>query len=123
MIVDIGFRLFRTINLNCLVFFRYVSIFKKKQERMMDTCKEPKFTNLYVKNFDCNMTEDLLREKFSKFGKVQTAVIMRDEEGNSRGFGFVKFDSDEDAKKAVEALNGELIGTRFGACVFLTPQI
>nr|GMD39465.1 polyadenylate-binding protein 4-like [Ipomoea batatas] len=68
----------------------YVSTFKKKEERMMDGFKEQKFNNLYVKNFDCNLTEDLLREKFSRYGKVNSAVIMRDEEGNSRGFGFVK---------------------------------
>ncbi|XP_019194171.1 PREDICTED: polyadenylate-binding protein 4-like [Ipomoea nil] len=90
----------------------YVSTFKKKQERMMGAFTEQKFNNLYVKNFDCNLTEDLLREKFSRYGKVNSAVIMRDEEGNSRGFGFVKFDSDEDAMKAVEALNGELIGSK-----------
>ncbi|XP_019178274.1 PREDICTED: polyadenylate-binding protein 6-like [Ipomoea nil] len=90
----------------------YVSIFKKKEERVMDAFKEQKFTNLYVKNFGCNMTENLLREKFSKYGKVNNAVIMRDEEGNSRGFGFVRFDSDEDARKAVEALNGQLIGSK-----------
>ncbi|XP_019178277.1 PREDICTED: polyadenylate-binding protein 6-like [Ipomoea nil] len=90
----------------------YVSIFKKKEERVKDAFKEQKFTNLYVKNFGCNMTEDLLRDKFSRYGNVNNVVIMRDEEGNSRGFGFVNFDSDEDAKMAVEALNGQLIGSK-----------
>nr|GMC73190.1 polyadenylate-binding protein 6-like [Ipomoea batatas] len=112
-LVDFGFKI--VLNNEFKLFggvFRYVSTFKKKEERMMDGYKEQKFNNLYVKNFDCNLTEDLLREKFSRYGKVNSAVIMRDEEGNSRGFGFVKFDSDEDAKKAVEALNGEVIGSK-----------
>nr|GMD34707.1 polyadenylate-binding protein 6-like [Ipomoea batatas]GMD34715.1 polyadenylate-binding protein 6-like [Ipomoea batatas] len=100
------------IGLNCLVFFRYVSIFKKKEERMMDLFNEQKFTNVYVKNFGYNMTEELLREMFSVYGNINSAVIMRDEEGNSRGFGFVNFDSDEDARKAVEALNGQVIGSK-----------
>nr|GMD20124.1 polyadenylate-binding protein 6-like [Ipomoea batatas] len=90
----------------------HVSTFKKKEERVMDAFNEQKFTNLYVKNFGVNMTEDLLREKFSRYGNVKSAVIMRDEQGNSKGFGFVNFDSDEDARKAIEALNGQLIDAR-----------
>nr|GMD81012.1 polyadenylate-binding protein 7-like [Ipomoea batatas] len=58
------------------------------------------------------MTEELLREKFSRYGNINSAAIMRDEERNSRGFGFVNFDSDEDARKAVEALNGQVIGLK-----------
>nr|GLL44986.1 polyadenylate-binding protein 1-B-like [Ipomoea trifida] len=88
----------------------YVSIFKKKEVRMMDVFNEQKFTNVYVKKFGYNMTDELLREKFSRYGNINSAVIMRDEEGNSRGFGFVNFDSDKDARKAVEALNGQVIG-------------
>nr|GMC73191.1 polyadenylate-binding protein 6-like [Ipomoea batatas] len=93
-------------------FSKYVSIFKKKEERMMDLFNEQKFTNVYVKNIGYNMTEELLREMFSVYGNINSAVIMRDEEGNSRGFGFVNFDSDEDARKAVEALNGQVIGSK-----------
>nr|GMD82547.1 polyadenylate-binding protein 6-like [Ipomoea batatas] len=92
----------------------YVSIFKKKEVRMMDVFNEQKFTNVYVKNFGYNMTEELLREKFSRYGNINSDVIMRDEEGNSRGFGFVNFDSDEDARKVVEALNGQVIGAWAG---------
>lgn len=90
---------------------RYVSKFIKKQEREAP-CEDLKFTNLYVKNFDDDLTEDLLREKFSIYGKVHNAVIMRDEKGKSRGFGFVNFYSHEDAKRAVEGLNGALLGTQ-----------
>jgi len=38
--------------------------------------------------------------------QVTSVVVMRDEEGNSKGFGFVNFDDAEGAHKAVEALNG-----------------
>ncbi|XP_019196352.1 PREDICTED: polyadenylate-binding protein 4-like [Ipomoea nil] len=89
----------------------YVSKFIKKQEREAPR-EDLKFTNLYVKNFDDNLTEDLLTEKFSKYGKVHNAIIMRDEKGKSRGFGFVNFYSHEDAKRAVEGLNGALIGSK-----------
>ncbi|KAA8541727.1 hypothetical protein F0562_022879 [Nyssa sinensis] len=87
----------------------YVSKFVKKCERK-DAHEEEKFTNLYVKNLGEEVTEDLLRDKFSEIGKVCNVVIMKDAEGKSRGFGFVHFESHEEAKKAVEALNGVILG-------------
>ena len=53
---------------------------------------------------------DFLKEKFSEHGTVCNIVIMKDDEGKSRGFGFVKFSLHEEAKKAVECLNGALLG-------------
>ena len=37
-------------------------------------------------------------------------VIMKDVKGKSKGFGFVKFKSLEEARKAVEVLNGAQLG-------------
>ncbi|PSS07383.1 Polyadenylate-binding protein like [Actinidia chinensis var. chinensis] len=88
----------------------YVSKFLKRNERK-EAYEEPKFTNLYVKNLGEDVTEDTLREKFSEFGKVCNVLIMKDAEGKSRGFGFVNFESHEEAKTAVEALNGAVIGS------------
>lgn len=62
--------------------------------------------NLYIKNFDEDLTDDLLREKFSPFGVVKNAIVMKDESGKSRGFGFVCFQSPEDARKAIQVMNG-----------------
>ncbi|VFQ80621.1 unnamed protein product [Cuscuta campestris] len=89
----------------------YVSKFINKQERKVP-CEDFKFTNLYVKNLDDDLSEDLLREKFSKHGKVQNAIIVRDENGKSRGFGFVNFHSHEDANRAVQCMNGTLLGSK-----------
>ncbi|KAL2516303.1 Polyadenylate-binding protein 6 [Forsythia ovata] len=87
----------------------YVSKFIKKSER-----KDTKlgFTNLYVKNLDHDLTEDQLKEKFSEYGKVCSAVIMKNEKGKSKGFGFVNFDTCEEAMNAMVALNGALIGSK-----------
>ncbi|KAM1113743.1 hypothetical protein ACFX1Q_046435 [Malus domestica] len=89
----------------------YVSKFVKKSERI-PAQDESKFTNLFVKNLDEHVTEDLLREMFSQYGSVHSLVIMKDEKGKSKGFGFVNFESPEEAKKAVEGMNGALLGSK-----------
>ncbi|GJX15511.1 polyadenylate-binding protein 2-like protein [Tanacetum coccineum] len=43
---------------------------------------------------------------FSEYGHVTSALVMRDADGNSKGFGFVNFKNAEDAAKVVDALNG-----------------
>ncbi|MBA0599265.1 hypothetical protein Gorai_005495 [Gossypium raimondii] len=89
----------------------YVAKFVRKSERTTSS-EEEKFTNLYVKNLFDDMTEDLLKEMFSRYGKVCSVVIMKDGNGMSRGFGFVNFQSPDDAKKALEAMNGLQLGSK-----------
>ncbi|KAL8113766.1 polyadenylate-binding protein 6-like [Apium graveolens] len=88
----------------------YVSKFIKKSERE-NTCEKSNFTNLYVKYLSEDVTEDVLRERFSEYGNISSVVIMKDSAGVSKGFGFVGFNLHEDAKKAMEALNGAVIGS------------
>ncbi|CAO3622165.1 unnamed protein product [Cunninghamella blakesleeana] len=64
-----------------------------------------KFTNVYVKNLDTAVTDKEFTDMFTKYGPVTSALISKDEEGNSKGFGFVNFENSEDAHKAVEDLN------------------
>ena len=73
---------------------------------MKSSQRNQTFTNLYVKNLKAHVTEDDLKEKFSNFGKVTSSAIMREDHGNSKKFGFVNFESPEDADKALKALNG-----------------
>jgi len=63
------------------------------------------FTNVYVKNLDEKVTDAELSTMFSKYGPITSAVVQKDEEGKSKGFGFVNFENHQDAQKAVEALN------------------
>jgi RNA recognition motif-containing protein len=62
----------------------------------------PCFNNLYVKNFPRpEFTDDDLRELFFKYGEIVSAVVMKDGEGKSKGFGFVCFKEPGDAQKAL----------------------
>jgi polyadenylate-binding protein len=63
------------------------------------------FTNLYIKNVDPVMSQDEFYQLFSQFGIVTSTVIQVDENGNSKGFGFVNFEKHEDAQAAVDALH------------------
>lgn len=91
---------------------RYVGWFVKKSDRILPS-PDAKFTNLYMKNLDLDVTEELLREKFSEFGKIASLVISRDDNGTSRGFGFVNFDNPDDARQAMEMMNGSQLGRLF----------
>lgn len=64
-------------------------------------------TKLFVGNLEYTVTSDELREAFSQAGTVADAVVITDKmSGRSRGFGFVEMSSEEEAKAAIEKLNG-----------------
>ncbi|PKA51117.1 putative polyadenylate-binding protein [Apostasia shenzhenica] len=89
----------------------YVGNFIKKTERIIHN-PEAKYTNLYMKNLDHDITEELIELKFSEFGKIFNVKIAKDEQGNSKGFGFVNFENPDSAQKAAEAMNGAQLGTK-----------
>ena len=45
------------------------------------------------------MDENKLNEMFSAFGEIQSSVIMKDEQGNSKGFAFINYSQPEHAEK------------------------
>lgn len=62
--------------------------------------------NIYIGNLPYSITEDELRDTFSEFGQVDSANIIIDKfSGRSKGFGFVEMPNDNDAEKAIDALN------------------
>ncbi|XP_068651962.1 polyadenylate-binding protein 2 [Aristolochia californica] len=85
----------------------YVGLFVRRQERERAN-GSPKFTNLYVKNLSESTTDEDLKKIFASYGPITSAVVMRDANGNSRGFGFVNYQNPEDAASAVENLNGNI---------------
>jgi len=79
-------------------------ISRKERQSKIDEMKA-QYTNLYVKNLDLEVGEEEFAQMFEPFGDVTSAVLQLDEEGKSKGFGFVNYASHEDAQQAVEALN------------------
>lgn len=65
-------------------------------------------TRLFVGSLSWNVTDDQLRDFFSSAGTVSSANVIVDRDTNrSKGFGFVEMSSDEEAKKAIDSLNGK----------------
>ncbi|MFV0345167.1 MAG: RNA recognition motif domain-containing protein [Bacteroidales bacterium] len=63
---------------------------------------------IYVSNIPFNASNEDLEGLFSAYGEVSSARIIVDKVSRrSRGFGFVEIDNDDDAKAAIEALNGK----------------
>ena len=63
--------------------------------------------NIYVGNLSGEVGDDDLRQAFEAIGQVTSATVIKDKfSGDSRGFGFVEMPSEEEAKSAIEALNG-----------------
>ncbi|GFZ02401.1 poly(A) binding protein 7 [Actinidia rufa] len=89
----------------------YVGKFVKRSDRPLPS-PDTKYTNLYVKNLALDVTEEVLKEKFSEFGKVLSLVISKDDHGASKGFGFVNFDNPDDARRATEVMNGLHLGSK-----------
>ncbi|CAG9855337.1 unnamed protein product [Phyllotreta striolata] len=88
----------------------YVGRFIPRKEREKELGEKAKlFTNVYVKNFGEDLSEEQLRTMFEKYGKITSYKIMSKDDGKSKGFGFVAFESPEAAESAVEALNGKEI--------------
>jgi len=86
----------------------YVASFQPRKDREKELQKiEPKWTNIYVKPLPKAMNSEELNKMFSKYGEVTSVAIQSDDKGESKGFGFINFATHEDAKKAVEDLNGK----------------
>ncbi len=64
--------------------------------------------NIYVGNLSYGVTEEDLQQKFSEYGAVVNVNIIKDREtGNSKGFGFVEMENQEDGEKAIAELDGK----------------
>mgnify|MGYP001163238878 FL=1 len=69
--------------------------------------------NLFIGNMSFQTTESELRSMFEPFGAITRVNVVTDKDtGRARGFGFVEMTNDEEAAKAITALNGKEVQGR-----------
>ncbi len=78
---------------------------------------------IYVGNISFKASEEDLRELFSQSGQVESVKIITDKHtGNPKGFAFVEMATEEDAGKAINALNGTTFMDRTLSVAEARPQ-
>jgi cold-inducible RNA-binding protein len=79
-------------------------------------------TKLFV-SLAYSVTEDELREFFSEVGTVESARVIMDRETNrSKGFGFVEMSTEDEARAAIDKLNGRELSGRTVSVSEARPQ-
>jgi RNA recognition motif-containing protein len=69
--------------------------------------------NIYVGNLPYAITPDEVKGVFSAYGEVAAVRLVKDREtGRAKGFGFVEMHNDDQAKAAIEAMNGQDVDGR-----------
>ncbi|CAL9732855.1 polyadenylate-binding protein, cytoplasmic and nuclear [Monosporozyma unispora] len=76
--------------------------------------------NIFIKNLNADIDNKALYDTFSVFGNILSSKIATDENGNSKGFGFVHFEEESAAKEAIDALNGMLLN---GQEIYVAPHL
>ena len=87
----------------------FVGFFVPRKDRAESgAAADATFTNVFVKSLPAEVDDDeKLMGMFTPYGEIKSAVVMKDGDGKSRGFGFVNFAEHDDATKAIEELNGK----------------
>jgi len=85
----------------------------KFEAEKMDRIAKFQGVNLYVKNLDETVTDEMLREEFATMGTITSARVMKDlKTGRAKGFGFVCYSTPEEATRAVNEMNGKILGNK-----------
>jgi polyadenylate-binding protein len=85
----------------------------KYEAEKMDRISKFQGVNLYVKNLDDTVTDEMLRDEFATMGTITSARVMKEvKDGRSKGFGFVCYSTPEEATRAVNEMNGKMIANK-----------
>lgn len=79
--------------------------------------------NIYIKNLSEDIDDKALHDTFSQFGTILSCNVKTNAKGQSAGYGFVHFDTEEAANGATNTVNGKILNGKIVQVEYFKPKI